>query len=56
MKVESQDSPVVGQKRSHVEYEKYQENSDAFSELQGIISGMESQKTKRQATSGIMWS
>lgn len=58
MKVEShdQEAPVIGQKRTHIEYQ--QEDSSAFSGLQGIISGMESAKSKRQCTSsgGAMWS
>ena len=54
---QDQEVTLIGQKRPYVEYEKYQEqNVDEFSGLQGIISGMESQKTKKQQTSGIMWS
>ena len=56
MKMDSEDVPLAGQRRTHIEYQ--QETQDAFSSLQGFISGMESQKTKRQCTTsgGFMWS
>ena len=54
--VENGDAPLAGQRRSHIEYQR--ETEDAFVGLQGFISGMESQKSKRQCTSsgGFMWS